>query len=643
MLDSLIKIIREEVSERTLYQSVKDVSSFHRIQASDGYRKAAKHCVSYLQKAGLEVNHLQYPTNGKDYAGTYKLFQEYACQEAYCDMVYPFNKQLANFQLEPLSIIQRSYSCDYRKQPIDVIHMDNGCDPNNYINIDFNNKIIFIHEPFSDYHWTLEKGALGFISDFLNELPNVRTRSDLYDSLNYTSFWWKHTEDELPAFGFVLSPRNGDNLKAVIEQVNKDAKEDPSKHPYVQVCPYVNAQLFDGFIDVVEAILPGSSDETILISAHLCHPCSSANDNASGVSGAMEVMRALKELIDKGKIEPLNKTIKMILMPEFTGTYCYLCDGRDLSLYKAGINLDMIGGKQQDMYGPITITNLPHACPSYVDSFASLITTFIKNDNASFDKMKMSIVNTQNVPFQLGSDHTILSDPTLSIPTIMLGQSPDKNYHTSSDTLEVIDPIVLKFSTTLAASYVYALANYQTSYTKDLLIQMRLQFIKEMNMISYTKHVDKENNYHKLYQFFCASLNSILITDVQSTADINKELLYFKLILSMYCDIEEEKTIIDLDYQKVPKRLFHMQIADLLNVLILDKQKVEKYHIYLKAHPLMNEGHGLLQTLCDYYTDGNRNIYEISKWVISEASYGTIEDIYAYFIFMNEVELMELD
>src|SRR5699024_10850671 len=106
---------------------------------------------------------------------------------------------------------------------------------------------------------------------------------------------------------------------------------------------WIDAEIHDGSIEVVEATLPGKSEETILICAHLCHPHASANDNASGVSGAMETMIALHDAIAKGKLAPLEKQVKMILVPEFTGTFHYLYDGRKWERYVAAINMDMIG------------------------------------------------------------------------------------------------------------------------------------------------------------------------------------------------------------------------------------------------------------------------------------------------------------
>lgn len=635
MLKETINLIQAEVNAKRLYQSVKEVSCHHRIQASSGYRDAANHCLNYLHHQGIAAQILQYPANKTDYAGTYKLFQEWQVKEAYCDVVYPKQMRIADFQMEPISIIQKIYSCDYRKNPVDVVLMDKGCDPANYEDIDVHGKLLFIHEHFDAYQWALKAGALGFISDFINVDDKVRNRSELYNVLNYTSFWWKHTEDELPAFGFVLSPQSGDELTAMALSLQEDYHQGRVSSPYIQVCPYIDSQLFDGYIDVVEATIPGKSEECILITAHLCHPCASANDNASGVAGAMEVMRCLSQLQKTQKLPLFEKTIKMILIPEFTGTYCYLSDGRDLSNYLAGINLDMIGGRQQDMYGPITITNLPLACPSFVDSLATFLASMLSSSCDNKEAFQMSLVHQRDVPFQLGSDHFILSDPMVNIPSIMLGQWPDKYYHTSGDTLENIDPIVLKYATVLACNYVYALANYDETMTSMLLKHMRLQFIKTMNAVDH----HQEDAYENIYHFFMNANTSLAQFAPSQSYDILQEQTHITQLYHMYTNNTLKH---DTRYPQVPVRLFQTPIVDLKDVIIFDNVKLEKLEVYQKDHPIMAKEHALLQVLCDYYVDGKRTIDEIARAVIAEAGYGNLDDIYAYIMFMCDIQLMSL-
>jgi hypothetical protein len=59
------------------------------------------------------------------------------------------------------------------------------------------------------------------------------------------------------------------------------------------------------------------------------------------------------------------------------------------------------------------------------------------------------------VPFAGGSDHFILTDPTVGIPCPMLLQWPDKFYHTSADTIDKVDPAMLARVGVAAAAYLW--------------------------------------------------------------------------------------------------------------------------------------------------------------------------------------------
>ena len=172
-------------------------------------------------------------------------------------------------------------------------------------------------------------GPIVAVTDFMRAVPGVRVREDLYDVRNYTSFWWKDTSIEPKIFGFVLTPRQGDELADLCRKMQEEHDKDPSKAPYPQARCKVDASLYPGSAEVVEARLAGQTDEEILVIAHLCHPQASANDNASGVASAMELFRVIKRLVDQGEVPPLKRGLRMIFVPEFSGTYAWLAEEID--------------------------------------------------------------------------------------------------------------------------------------------------------------------------------------------------------------------------------------------------------------------------------------------------------------------------
>lgn len=458
MIRNNVQQILKYVSGDRAFQTVAEISTYHRIQCSTGFRAAANHVKERMDKMGIPAEVLSFESKERGFWGTYPTFQEWDITNAWCDLVVPYETRLADFDACPISIMQKSIAVDLRNTPTPVVMLDKGPRESAYRNFDFNGKIVFYRGDINDvYEWVVEKrGAIGLLTDFVLQDPHVRERHDQSDTRRYTSFWWK--PDQKKAFGFVLTPRQGDKLAAICTEM-------AAKKQYPMVTCYVDSKLYDGHIEDVTAFLPGETDEEILLVGHLCHPRSSANDNASGCAAVMEAMRTIHDLVEMGKLPPLKRGIRMLLVPEFPGSYAYLEKiGKASSKIKAAFNLDMVGARQDRGYGPITITDLPLATPSLVSDAAAVVLDEINHEVTGMVKEAFCpMFNSHLTPFTGGSDHIVYSDPMTNIPCLMLGQWPDKYYHTSTDTLDKVDPYILSRSAALAAGYAYSLANLEAA------------------------------------------------------------------------------------------------------------------------------------------------------------------------------------
>ena len=468
-------IFKEAVSEKRLLNVVKEISNFHRIQASPMYREAAEHVMKICKKYGLNARMLSYEADPDVWYLQSKMFKEWSIKEATLDLVDP-EMRLADYSAEAISVIQKSYPIDKRNEPVDLVLLDKGNDPQAYEGLDLTGKFAFFRGSVRQSAWIYEKGALGIVTDFIMETKN-RKRSDLYDSLTYSSYWPVHTEGEPKGRGFVLSPKMGDMLaKLCREKLEKDGG-------YLQVKPYIDSALYNGHIEVIEVTIEGKDDKTVYLSAHLCHPRSSCNDNASGVSATLEAMNVINRLIKEGKIEQPQHTIKLTLIPEFTGTFAYLSDHTDYDKGLGAMNLDMVGGKQTRFYGPITLTKTPLSTPALNNELCMIAMDFAGREAFSLSDDPVALTNNRVEPHSGGSDHTVYCDPTINIPCCMLGQWPDLNYHTATDTLDVIDPAVLKFSCLTAVNFAYNLANLKEKDIPYLFAKLEENIVTEKNRL----------------------------------------------------------------------------------------------------------------------------------------------------------------
>ena len=202
---------------------------------------------------------------------------------------------------------------------------------------------------------------------------------------------------------------------------------------------------------MVEAFIPGTPGANeILMVSHLCHPRPGANDNASGAAALLETAATLARLIGQGALPAPRHGIRFIWVPEMTGTFAWLAaqeaevrSGRWL----AGLNLDMVGADQCLTNGLCEFVSLPAAGAAFADHLLNWLRQPFSDG-----------IRSKEAPFASGSDHYILSDPSVGIPTPMINDWPDKFYHTSADTPDKVSPAALARSGALAALYAYWLA-----------------------------------------------------------------------------------------------------------------------------------------------------------------------------------------
>ena len=629
MIRKITRAIADKINCDRLYASVVDVASYHRIQASTGFRAAANYCNDKLNRLGVPSEILSYPANYEKMFLCSPSFQEWDIKGARCTLVEPFEWDLADFDGDAISVIQRSCACNYMENGLEILLMDKGTSPENYEGVDFTDKLLFISEDFNNFGWALEKGALGFISDHVSVSP-TRSRSDMRNLRKYTSFW-KKSENDIMAFGYVITPQMGDKLRKACYDMAAQGKLPKAK------C-FVDASFYDGALENVSAVLPGTSGKEILITAHLCHPRASANDNASGVAAGIEALNVINMMIKEGKLKPLTHSIRLLLIPEFAGTYAYFdAIGEDKKKALAGINLDMVGGKQNGLYGPLTLTSLPYSTPSFVSNLANLVLDELKKDADALDGHKVPMFNSTVAEFTGGSDHVVLSDPTIGVPAPMLGQFPDFNYHTNGDTPDVVDPYILHKSCAIAASYAYILATLDEEAMPEIFAAQMRDMVKKLSEIS-----DKANegeikgtsnkafdHVTRFYVDSCDHLKAFIRNndlEIQSQKD---RLLSVAKTMFELCGGKGEEIAIDNEKVFVPVRLFTGPIDKLEVFAKTDEQKAAIAHFNKNIAPL-SKGNRSFAILVVFYMDGVRTNAEIARLIAADMGIDSFELINGY-------------
>lgn len=444
------KIIQEEFSGRQAFRYADRIAQYHRIQASPGYRQAAHEVVSLLKRDGVDTELVSYPARYGERFLSHFSFQEWKCDSAELWIENPIRKRIARFEEEEISVIQRSISTPEEGLEAELVVIENAEEESSYQGLELEGKIALVRgNQFIIHMLAVEKyKCAGLIFDNLTEFHPIRTRLDLPDARQYTSYWWT-SQEETKSFGFAVSPRIGEELRSL------------AKTQTVKLRAFVKAELKEGQFENIEYLIPGKKDKEILLVSHLCHPYPGGQDNASGPGTLMEVMRTLTRLIKEGSLPQPELGIRFLMMPEMTGTAAYFHLHPDrIPRTIAALNLDMVGADQTKGGGPLCIEQPPLSMPTFVDRFAYKLVEEITNNTGNFTgTTEYSTVHYINTRFSGGSDHYIISDPTIGIPCPMLIQWPDKHYHTTADSTKNLDENMMELVGTVTALYSYGLAN----------------------------------------------------------------------------------------------------------------------------------------------------------------------------------------
>lgn len=186
----------------------------------------------------------------------------------------------------------------------------------------------------------------------------------------------------------------------------------------------VDSCLRAGHLTYGELVLPGASEETVLVSCHVCHP-SLANDNLSGIVVATMLARHLQE-------KARRYTYHLLFIPGTIGSLVWLSrNERQLPQIRHGLVLTCLGDA-----GGIT----------YKRS---------RQGDAVIDRVVAHVLHHDGAPHRItsfipyGYDERQYCSPGFDLPVGCLMRTPNgeyQEYHSSADNLSLLRPQSLEHS-----------------------------------------------------------------------------------------------------------------------------------------------------------------------------------------------------
>jgi len=685
MFIHILEKLKKEVSGEIAFNFVSEISRYHRIQASPGLRESVRYAVNTMRNLSLDAEVHSYRADGETYSWSSHLFKEWNCNDAELRLTEPVEhaRPLALWSETKLSLIERSHPTPSGGYEGEVVALDKGENEAEYNNFDVRDKIVItggdvarVYELAVNRH-----GARGIIYDGMRTYPPVRLEGDISDALERgRAGGW--TGDEKPCFGFVLSPRKGKWLRNLVEEQRK--KEKP-----VKVWAKVDSCFYSGNIENAVATIRGETDEEVIIVAHICHPQGYANDNASGCGAAMEAMRAIQKLINTGDLLKPKRTIRLTLVPEMTGTFAWLAENEQcIPKMVAAINLDMVGENQSLCGGPLTLVKTPDSTPSFTNALIEAILEEAKNEAKSISGASITLLKLATTPFSGGSDHYIYSDPSVGVPCVGIAQWPDRFYHTSLDTIDKVDPEMLRKVALMTATYAYFIANVGVGeaiwLAKEVVARLEgglkasanKRFSKALSVIERgTTEEELENSIEEVKikidydmgrgiealksvrkltgnDHLYAAFEEHLVFKYEEAAKGEKQLLVETLVdyakaRGLTLPSKARKRILNEFEEKsavtFPQRIYRgpISIAGYTHRPWLSKLSPDEKDALWSLEKKYPES-STLGTLAVFWADGRKSILEISDIIELETGRRNLEYIFNYFVFLKKMGLIEL-
>jgi hypothetical protein len=323
-----------------------------------------------------------------------------------------------------------------------------------------------------------KRGALGLIYF-------TTRRRDFQDQVPWTRIPVENADrTKTGTFAFVVSQREGLRLRGELAA---------AKAPFT-VTGRVQSEFHEpASQSIVEAVIRGTAihDQDVVLTAHLQEERFSANDDASGCANVLEIARALKRMIDDGRLSRPRRDIRFWWVDEISAPEQYFADQPDeRRQFLVNINQDMVGAKQSVGSRVQFVTRPPASRASFLgDVVESVVEALVQGNTAylsagqalqagatpsgggvatdeqQYSKAVLARLGTRErydarvVPFHNNTDHQVFNMPTIGIAGVTFTNWPDDYIHSSDDDLWQMDATQLERNAVAVASAAWIVAD----------------------------------------------------------------------------------------------------------------------------------------------------------------------------------------
>ena len=658
-IEKILDVLKESIKGENILRTASEIWQSDRFFDFKHFEKTATFCASQLRDAGLEVEVINVPADGKTKFGDWVMPKAWNVEDATLLMVEPYNgRVLASYLENPQSLFMHSAPTPEEGIEAEVVYVKNADRAESYENVDLEGKILLTDKRGGSVQKYLgSKGAIGVIS-YSYGGHGARSPPDV-------TFWENSCflpDNPKNLFGFNLSPEKGKWLRDIVEKQS-------SRGLSVKVRAVVKTRLYDGGFKVVSALIPGSTDEEVWAIGHLYEP--GANDNASGCGVMIEVAKTIKRLLDEGRLPALRRGLRFIFSLECYGTMAYLLTHKGIE-HKAvaGINVDMVGGDQYKCLSVLRLCENPHVSLSFTDALAGRLMHEVLGSGVYPIRWRRSSYIL---------DDNLIADPCFGVPTVSIIGLPDRYWHTSGDTPEILDPELLYRTVIVTAAYMllvsFASENDVPWFLEETLSMLQHKILEVVNSFrfqvykTFSSNANDPNLVNRLAEILSEArerlsywekvgsraLRSVLKIVGSTSEGFNEMIEESKSRLKGYVDesLESLRVMVDrlLEMRglKLPVRKIELTELEKTAAKIIPRRLVigtltfQDLPEELRAECKWSPAYSTDLNAPLFWIDGKRSLLEIYRLSKMETGRFSLEELMEYFRFLEKAGYVKLE
>jgi len=465
-IDQLIQTIRPALSGERAVDTVWAVARYNRIVGSRDYAAAAALLCRQLADYGLDTAEIErFPIDGQQQYTGRVFAPAWEPHSARLEVIAPERYVIADFAVTPMCLPSGSPATPPAGVRATVVDVGRGDQPAHYEGVDVAGKAVLATGLTTDvYNLAVETyGAACVMTTNMYDWSNLpavkRTMVDLPDATHLARLYYD-AEKRRDAPVFSITYRHAERLRAL------------ARHGPVTIQATVDAENKPGELLVVVGTIQGTdlAAEEVWVTAHLCHPKPGACDNASGVALGVEIMRTLAALIRDGSLARPRRTLRLLLLPEMSGTQAYMDRYQArLDQVVALLNLDMVGASYAQTGAYCRLVQTPWSRPSYLNHLGAYVLEQVSlGSHSHINRTPVRDWLYALNPYDKGSDHDVALNSRYAIPGLFFFYWPHRYYHTDLDTPEKLDPREFERVGTVAATLALAAADMHPALATEL-------------------------------------------------------------------------------------------------------------------------------------------------------------------------------